>query len=182
MAISVVIEPCAPGPPANLFVVHARLARHISKRSISIVVKQDVLSPEAAEKIVPAIVVIVPDADAGLPSCSRQTRFLGHIGERAVAIVFVEVRRGGLARWPFGIQPRPVREIDVEPAVVIVIEKSQATSFCFDDRLLTFRSAPYVGRGESRIACDVNKSHRRIGWRLFCRLQDCGTPSPQGSG
>ena len=62
---------------------------HIGKRAVAVVVEQNVVAPEAAEQIVPAVVVVVAHADAGLPTGARQARFFGDVGKRAVAIVLV---------------------------------------------------------------------------------------------
>ena len=102
MAVAIVIEPGAARAPADLLVVDAGFARDIGERAVAVVVKQNVVSPEAAEQIVPAIVVVVADADAGLPAGARQSGFFGDVGERAVAIVFVKMRSGSLAGGPIG--------------------------------------------------------------------------------
>ena len=45
--------------------------RDIGKRAVSIVMEENVVSPEAAEQVVPSIIVVVADADAGLPTGAR---------------------------------------------------------------------------------------------------------------
>ena len=72
MAVAVVIEPGAARAPANLFVVKAGFASDIGERAVAIVAKEDVVSPEAAEEIVPAVVVVVADANASLPPGPRE--------------------------------------------------------------------------------------------------------------
>ena len=74
MPVAVVVEPGAAGSPADLFVVNAGLAGDVGESSVAVVVEQDVVSPEAAEQIVPAVVVVVADADAGLPAGARRGR------------------------------------------------------------------------------------------------------------
>src|SRR5262249_57749293 len=94
-----------------LVLVDSGFFRHIGKGSVAVVVKQNVVAPEAAEKIVPAVVVVIADAYAGLPSGARQPGFFGYVGKRSVAIVFVEMRGWRLSRRPFRAQPRPVGEL-----------------------------------------------------------------------
>ena len=65
------------------------------------------------EEIVPAIVVVIADADARLPSVAAYARFLCHIGEGSVAIVFIETRRGRVAGGPFLVEARSVGQINV---------------------------------------------------------------------
>ena len=73
MAIPIVIEKSTAGAPAILLLVQAGLARDIGEGTVSVVVKEDVVSPEAAEEIVPAVVVIVANADACLPSGASES-------------------------------------------------------------------------------------------------------------
>ena len=42
------------------------------------------------EEVVEAVVIVVADGDRGCPPGPQQSGFLGDIGERAVAIVFVK--------------------------------------------------------------------------------------------
>src|SRR4029077_16472479 len=70
MSIAVVVEECATRAPANLFVVEAGFASHIADGAVSIVVEQDVVAPETAEEVIPAIVVVIADANTRLPACA----------------------------------------------------------------------------------------------------------------
>jgi hypothetical protein len=92
--------------------------RNVGEGAVAIVVKKNVVSPEAAEQIVPAIVVVVADADAGLPAGAREAGFLGDVGEGSVAIVLVEMRSGRLSRRPVLAEARSVGQVNIEPAVV----------------------------------------------------------------
>src|SRR5205807_2678720 len=42
--------------------------RGVGKRAIAVVVEENVVAPETAEKVVPAVIVVIADADAGLPA------------------------------------------------------------------------------------------------------------------
>ena len=119
------------------------------------------MSPETAEQIVPAVVVKVADADACLPSRASNTRLLGDVGERAVAIVLVELRRGSGARRPVGVQARAVAQVNVQPAVIVVIEKSKAAALGFDDERLVFDATPHIGNSQSRLPSYVYEGDRR---------------------
>ena len=74
MAVAIVVEEGAAGAPAHAFVVNAGLASDVGECAVAVVVKQNVVSPEAAEQIVPAVVVVVADANAGLPAGARRVR------------------------------------------------------------------------------------------------------------
>ena len=100
-----------------------------------------------------SVVVVVADADAGLPSSASQARFLGDIGESSVAIVFVEMRSRSLSCGPLLAETRSVCQINVEPAVVIVIEKCDAAALCFNDVSLVIGIAPNVRVIQARFSC-----------------------------
>src|SRR5579863_4995842 len=115
MPVPIVVEKGTAGSPAAFLLIQARFLRHIGKGAIAVVMEEYVLAPEGAEEVIPAIVVVVAHANAGLPSASAQARFRGNVGKCAVAIVFIEVRGGRGAGSPVRIQPAAVSEIDVEP-------------------------------------------------------------------
>ena len=73
MAVPVVIEKGTAGAPAILLLVKACLPSDIGKRAVSVVVEENVVAPEAAEQVIPAVVVVVANADAGLPSGASQS-------------------------------------------------------------------------------------------------------------
>src|SRR5450631_1672291 len=108
MSVAVVIEPGATRSPAVLFIVNAGFVSGVGESSVAIVVEQDVVSPEAAEQIVPAVVVVITHADAGLPTGASDAGFFSDVGEGAVAIIFVEMRRGSCAGRPVGVEARAV--------------------------------------------------------------------------
>ena len=72
MAVAVVVEKGAASAPADFFVIDAGFLRGVAERAVAIVVKQNVVSPEAAEEIVEAVVIVIADANAGLPSSARE--------------------------------------------------------------------------------------------------------------
>src|SRR5580658_9170477 len=145
MTIPVIIEKCATGAPAALGLGKAGYLGNIGEGSVSVVMEQDVMSPESAEKVVPSVVVVVAYAHAGLPSGARQTRLFRNIGKGAVAVVLVEVRcRLGSGR-PLRVEPIAIAEIDVEPAVVVVVEESHPAALGLDDRTFVLDSAPDIG-------------------------------------
>src|ERR1700745_2554604 len=92
MAVAVVIKKRAARPPAAVFLIKPRLARDIRESSVSVVMEENVATPEGAEQVIPSIVVVVAHANARLPTGSSEPGFLSHVGEGAVAIVFKKVR------------------------------------------------------------------------------------------
>ena len=63
---------------------------------------------------------VIADADTASPSTSAQTGLLCHVAKRTVPIIFVKTIRYGPG---FTIQTLTAEEKDVEPAIVIVVEK-----------------------------------------------------------
>src|SRR5262249_38801171 len=147
MAITVVIEEGAACAPTVRFVVDASLLRDVGEGAVAVVAEKNVVAPESAEEVVPVVVVVITDADTGLPAAATDAGFFGDVGERSVAIVFVKVRGGSLARGPILAEKRAVCGIDVEPAVIVVIEEGNAGTFGFDDVFLVVRIAPDVRGG-----------------------------------
>src|SRR5947207_2111785 len=117
-----------------------------------------------SEEIVPAVVVVVADANAGLPAGTGETGFFRNIREGAVAIVLVEMRSGCFARGPVGVEAGSVGEIDVQPAVLVVIEESQPAALRFNDVLFVVGAAPNVGNGQPGFASYVDELDWG-GWR-----------------
>ena len=68
MAVAIVVQKRAARAPSTLCLRHSGLVRNIRKGPIAIIVKQNVMSPEGAEQVVPAVVVVIAYAHAGLPT------------------------------------------------------------------------------------------------------------------
>src|SRR6266849_2010121 len=118
------------------------------------------MAPEAAEEIVPTVVVVISDAHAGLPPGAREPGFFGDVGKSAVAIIFEEMRSRRFSFRPLGVQARSVGEINIEPAVLVVIEKREAAAFGFDDVAFVIDAAPHVWRIQSGFFGYVDKCDR----------------------
>ena len=50
-----------------------------------------------------------------------------------------------------GVQARAVAQVNVQPAVIVVIEKSKAAALGFDDERLVFDATPHIGNSQSRL-------------------------------
>src|SRR5208337_3208872 len=105
MTIPVVIEKRATCAPPTVLLVEAGLACHIAKGSVSVVMEENVVTPERAEQVIPAIVVVVAHAHARLPSGPSKSGLLRHVREGAVAIVLEKMRGGFFPRGPVRIEP-----------------------------------------------------------------------------
>src|SRR5207248_10083768 len=76
-----------------------------------------------------AVIVIVADRDRGSPAGAPQPCLFGDIGKGAVAIVLIEAI-GSAGRT---LASGSAQYEDVEPAIVIVIEKSRAAAHGFEN-------------------------------------------------
>ncbi len=100
VAVAIIVEKSAARAPADAFIVEAGFASDIGKRAVAVVVKKNVVSPEAAEEVVPSVVVVVADAHSGLPAGARESGFFRDVGEGSVAVVLIEMRSGSLSGGP----------------------------------------------------------------------------------
>src|SRR5436309_1895960 len=97
---------------------------------------QHTVAPVGDKQIVPAVIVIVSDTDALAPASVRDSGAGGDIGESPIAVVLVESADGRLSRRPTRFKARPVDEKDVEPAVIVIINKSATASGGFEQELV----------------------------------------------
>src|SRR5271169_4399493 len=99
MAVAIVIDESAAGVPALAIRADAGFFRDVGKRSVSVVVEQNIFAERGDVNVVEAIVVVIADANALSPTVMNKPGFRGDVGERTVAIVFEDVRDRFL---PFG--------------------------------------------------------------------------------
>ncbi len=161
MAVPVVIEKSAACAPPSVLLVEASLARHIGKGSVSVVMEENVATPERAEQVVPAIVVVVAHAHAGLPSGPPKSGLLGHVGEGAVAIVLEKMRGGLFPCGPVRVEPVSIGQIDVEPSVIVIVEEGDAAAFRLDDDALLVDASPDIGNIQACLLCNVDELNGR---------------------
>src|SRR5579883_864428 len=137
-AVAVVIDPRAAAAVADARVQQAGAFGHIGEGAVAVVVEQQVLAPAGDEKIVEAVVIVIPDGDAGGPHGAAQAGFFGDIGERAVAMVAVEPDRRARRR----VLPAPAGEQnDILPAVVVIIDEGDAAAHRIHDVVVDLRAA-----------------------------------------
>ena len=72
VTVAIIIEKCATGTPADPVVENSGLARDVRKAVISVVVEQNVMTPETAEQIVPTVIIVVTYTNTSLPAGARE--------------------------------------------------------------------------------------------------------------
>ena len=79
--------------------------------------------------VVEAVVVVIADADALPPAVVNNSGFRGDVRERAVAIIFEEMRNWLLA-FRKTLEAPAVHKKNIEPVVVVVIVEGDAAASC----------------------------------------------------
>ena len=88
---------------------------------------ENILPVVGYEKIIPAVIVIVSDANPLPPAGVPESSLGGNIGKGAITIIAKKMRdRFTSSRKP--LQPPTVHQEDIEPAVVIIVVKCDATA------------------------------------------------------
>ena len=131
MAVLVIVDERAPGvvalQPALCSRGDAGLRCDIYEFAVAQILPQRTIAPVCNEQIVPAVVIEITDAAAGAPSGARNTSRRRHIGERTVAIVLVQPADWRRSGRPLRLEARPVHQKDVEPSVMVIVEKRRST-------------------------------------------------------
>ncbi len=151
VAVAVVVDECAARVPARAFARHAGFLADIGESAVAVVVIENVLAEVGDEQIVPAIVVVVADANALSPAGVRDAGLRGHVGESAVAIIAKKMR-SRLAAGGKAFQPRAVHEKNIEPAVVVVIVEGDAAARGFQQIFVFVLAAENCFRIQSGFA------------------------------
>ena len=135
----------------------ARFFGDVREGAVAVIPVEDILAPATDEKVVETVVVVVADADTGGPDGALEAGFLRDIREGAVPIIPVKAIAGLRGR---AVQTRSAGNEDIEPAVVIVIEKGDAAAVGFEDVLLGVRVAVDDGFREAGLRRDVGEPER----------------------
>ena len=101
---------------------HAGLFRHVGERAIPIVVIERIFSPVGDEQVFKAVVIVVADANTGRPPGSVQSGFFGDIGRKFRPDCSCTA---GLLRLRGGPEAGAAKDENVEPSVIVVVEKCQ---------------------------------------------------------
>src|SRR5260370_41149802 len=86
-----------------------------------------------------------------------------------------------MTRWTVRVEASSIRQIKVLPAVIVVIEESDAAALGFNDGPLVFGAAPNIGDCQTGLAGYVDKHNRRGsgGTRASSRCQQGPPPPPE---
>jgi hypothetical protein len=129
-SIAVVIAEGSAGGPAAIG--DAGLRRHIGKCSVAIVAIENVAAQAGKVKVGPAVVVVIAHRAAHGEARRGHAGLGGDIGECAVAVVVVE-RAHAFFSLDGHVDAGRIGEIDVRPAVAVVVDEDHAAAHRFDD-------------------------------------------------
>ena len=126
-SVIVVIKPHRAGGPARC--CDTGFCRHVGEGAVAVVVVKNAMRILRDVEVGEPVAVIVADGDAHAVRVSGHARFLRHVGESAVAVVVIERVPEWLSRL-IEIAASAVHQINVHPAVVVVVEECAAGSDC----------------------------------------------------
>ena len=62
------------------------------------------------------------------------------------------------------IEPIAIREIDIQPAIMVVVKEGQTASFGLDDGPFVIDAAPHIGNIQPSLLAHIHKLNRRCRW------------------
>src|ERR1019366_8780362 len=75
--------------------------------------------------------------------------------------VLIQVRDRLLARRPMRIEAISIGQIDVQPSVIVVVEKSQSASLGFNNEPFSVDASPDIRDVQSGLLSNIHKLNRR---------------------
>src|SRR6185437_7600663 len=170
MAVAIIIDPGAAGPPQLRRLDKACFFRHVGECAIPVVAVEDVLAPVSDEEVFEAIVVVVANGNGARPSFANKPGLFGDIGESAVAVVLIKAIGRALRR---ALQASAVECENIEPTVVVVIEKRDAAADHLQDVILLVGIPVDVRCRESGLIRDIGE---------MCQERNAGRLPARGGG
>ena len=154
MSIPVIVQKSAAGSPACGRAQQAGFAGNIGEGPISVISIEDILPPIGHKQVVEAVVVVVANAHAACPAGFCQARFYRDVAKGAVPVVVVEPvgdARGGAGECA------SAKHQDVDPAIVVVVEKGASATNRFQDVVLGAGRTVKNGMIDSRLLRHLDK-------------------------
>ena len=154
IAVAVIIGPAARARPAR--VSDARLPGHLGEGPVAVIPVEHVRPEVGQIDVRVAVPVVIRNARAHAPAAKGDAGMLRNVGEGPVALVVVQTV-GRQATGPERLNRRGVGEIDVKPAVLVVIDESHAAAHRLDQiSLLRRRDALQLQPGSVSHVFKIN--------------------------
>ena len=173
-SVAVVIEPGRTDRPA--IDVDPGLGRHIRKRTVALVAVQDRAPVAGHEKVDEAVIVKVGCNRRHAIDVRRHAGLVGHVREFAVAVIAIQMVVGRILRLLLqgkrmyaSFERLATGHIEVEQAIVVVVEPDAASARALEQRTQVLRSEAMreVNPRSGRRVFEPNRAR----WR---------TPAPAG--
>ncbi len=132
-SISVVVTEGGSSRPSA--VGHTSFCGHVGEGAISVIAIEDVAAQAGHIKVRPAVVVVVSYSSAHSKAWRGKARFCRHIGKSAVVVVMVK-NAEALRAFHRHFNRWGIREINVGPAVPIIVQQNHSTAHGFHDVFL----------------------------------------------
>src|SRR5437667_6011710 len=161
-AVAIVVDKRAASVPTLAVPAHPGFVGHIGERAIAVIVVKHVLAKIGDEEIFEAVIVVIANADPLSPAGVGYASLQSNVGECAVSIIFEEMGRWFLALGET-FQARSVHQENVEPAVVVVIIKSNAAASGLKQIFVLVLAAVDCFGIQPRLAGDIEKTYAEIG-------------------
>ncbi len=133
----------------------AGLFGNVCKSAVPVVVIQRILAVVRNKQVFKAVVVVIADRYCRGPADAFQARFFGDVRKGAVTIILVKAVRGPFRR---AFQQRSAQDEDIEPAVVVVIDKGAAAADSFNNVGLMVGGSINDGRTQARLFRNIRKA------------------------
>src|ERR1700683_3553363 len=122
-AVIVVIKPDGAAAPAGSG--DAGFGGDVAESAVAVIAIEDAVRVLRDVEVGETVGIVIADSDAHAVGVAGDSGFFGYVGESAVAIIAIECVAQGLRRT-VEIAGPAVDEVDVHPAVVVVIEEAAA--------------------------------------------------------
>ena len=127
-----------------------------------VVAVEPVVAEVGNKDVGPAVVVEIRDGHAEAPAVVGDAGLVGHVGKGSVVIVVKERGMGRGALAAERIVGRAVHQIDVEPAVVVVVDQAHAGAVGLQNVFLLRRAHFMAPAGKPRGLGHVLEDHRAL--------------------
>jgi hypothetical protein len=180
VAVAVGVEERGPGPPSR--VGDAGPLGHLLEGPVAAVAVEPVRAELGDEEVDMAVVIIVGGADAAPPAVVADAGPLGRVLEPPAAAVAVQRVAAPLADPRRLLVEGPgVDQVDVQPAVLVVVDERRAGADRLEDVVLGDAPAPEHG-GQSGLRGRVDEPRGRVGGGGADGAGEAATATGDGGG
>ena len=135
--------------------------RDIRETPVAVVAIEPVPAEIGDVEIGPAVVVVVPDDGAETPTFVGHSRRGRGVGEGAVAVVAIEGRLRMFLLASNRLEAGTVDQVDVDPAVPVVVEEGHASGRDLHQETFHLRSGAVSEAAQTASRRDVGEDHGR---------------------